>query len=85
MRSVRHDSEMRYGGILSAAVGLIPGFAAAAWAAPLLRSLLWGVAPDDPAAFAGAATVLLVVAAGASLLPGLRAARIDPARTLREE
>ena len=72
-------------GIAWAAAGLIPGCAAAAGAARLLRTLLWGVGPDDPAAFAGSCIVLLAVAAVASLLPGLRAVRIDPARILREE
>lgn len=72
-------------GVIWAALGLIPGCAAAAGAARLLRTLLWGVRPGDPSAFAGASVVLLAVAAAASVLPALRAARIDPARTLREE
>lgn len=44
-----------------------------------------GIGPHDPATFATPALLLLAVATVASLLPALRAAQIDPARTLRQE
>jgi len=41
--------------------------------------------PTDPATFGMAAGALAIVAVGASYLPALRAARLDPMVALREE
>jgi putative ABC transport system permease protein len=46
-------------------------------------SLLYEVAPTDLQTFALTAALLTVTAVKASLFPALRAARIDPAETLR--
>jgi len=51
----------------------------------LLRSLLYGVSPTDPLIFVAAALLLALAALGASWIPALRAARTDPAGTLRVE
>ena len=67
------------------AVGLVAGGALAALAARLIRGLLYGVSPADPAAFGGAALVLLAAALLASWLPARRAARVDPVEALRAE
>jgi len=64
--------------------GIALGLAAAAAASRLLASLLYEVRGTDPAAFAGAGLVLLVVGLGAALLPAWRAGRTQPARLLRE-
>jgi predicted permease len=64
----------------------IPLGLAAAWAcARLVRSMLFGLSPSDPATFAGASLLLLAVAALAAFIPARRAARQDPLVALREE
>jgi ABC-type lipoprotein release transport system permease subunit len=50
-----------------------------------MSSLLFGVAPLDPAAYLAAIGVTLTAAALASYLPARRAATIDPMETLRAE
>jgi ABC-type antimicrobial peptide transport system permease subunit len=67
------------------AIGLIVGVALAIVAARALTSLLFGVAPGDPAVFAEAALVLVLSATFAAFVPARRAASIDPARALRSE
>ena len=58
------------------------GSVAALLTAPVIGSLLFGVAPTSPGAVAVAASVMLVVAVGAGLLPALRAARLAPVEAL---
>jgi ABC-type lipoprotein release transport system permease subunit len=48
-------------------------------------SLLYGLKPHDPVTLTIAVVVLSTVAAGASFLPALRAAGLDPMVALREE
>jgi hypothetical protein len=50
-----------------------------------LGSLLFGVAPTDPAVFAATAIALAVVGVVASGLPARRASRVDPMVALRSE
>ena len=54
-------------------------------AARLLRGLLLGVTPHDPATLGGVALVLAVVGLAACWLPAARAARVDPAVALRAD
>ncbi|HKO14548.1 MAG TPA: ABC transporter permease, partial [Acidobacteriaceae bacterium] len=72
-------------GLRPAIVGLAFGIAASALATQLLRSMLYGTGPLDPAAFVGAATMLVAVALLACLIPAWRASRIDPIQALRTE
>jgi predicted permease len=66
--------------IAGAAAGL-----AASWAlARLIASLLFGVGRHDPVSFLLPPVVLVAIGLLAGLLPMLRAARIDPAASLRE-
>ena len=65
--------------------GIALGAAGAFLAARALRSLLYGVPPGDVASFAAGMAVVAAVACAATLLPGRRAARVDPATTLRSE
>jgi len=71
--------------LLLALLGSVFGLAAAAALTPLLRGLLYGVGPAEPAVFAGSALVLTGIAALACLVPALRAARLDPISCLRCE
>ncbi len=66
-------------------VGLTLGSAAGIAAGRLVQALLYDVKATDPEAFAIPALILLAAAFLAALPPALRAARIDPARTLHSE
>jgi len=74
-----------FDGLRPALLGLILGWAVSAGATQLLRSMLYGTGPLDPATFAAAATLLVAVAALACLIPAWRASRIDPMQALRTE
>jgi ABC-type antimicrobial peptide transport system permease subunit len=70
-------------GLRDVLVGVAIGIATALALVPFVRSLLFGVTPTDPPAFIAAATALCALAAAASVVPALRASRLDPAITLR--
>jgi predicted permease len=72
------------GGVLLAA-GVAVGLAGALLAARLLRGLLFGITPHDPATLGAVALVLAAVGVAACWLPAARAARVDPAVALRAE
>jgi putative ABC transport system permease protein len=62
------------------AIGLAAAWALSRW----VESLLYGVAGHDAVSFCIPPAVLVAVAILASLLPTIRASRIDPAKSLRE-
>jgi putative ABC transport system permease protein len=66
------------------AVGLGLGLGVATTLAGTLAGVLYGVQPIDPMSGAVAAVVLALVGLVATLVPALRAARIDPMATLRQ-
>jgi len=66
---------------LGIATGLLGALGLTRW----MRSLLYEVGTADPATYVGVALLLFVVALTASCLPALRAARLDPIVTLRQE
>jgi ABC-type antimicrobial peptide transport system permease subunit len=66
-------------------VGLAAGLAGALGATKLVGSLLWGVAPVDPVAFAVGVGVLLLAIALAVRTPLQRAMAIDPIGSLRAD
>ena len=72
-------------GLLLAISGIAVGTAIALAAAPLIAPLLYHVRPADPVSIVGAALFLIVVAVLASLIPALRATRVDPILALHEE
>jgi ABC-type lipoprotein release transport system permease subunit len=61
------------------------GIMLARLAGKLFRALIYQVEATDTMTFTVVGIVLLCVATLASLLPSLRIARLDPAKTLREE
>jgi ABC-type antimicrobial peptide transport system permease subunit len=69
---------------LLVAGGVVLGAAASWWLGHLVASLLYGLAPRDPATTVGAIVLLALVGGFAGWLPAARAARIDPARVLRD-
>jgi ABC-type antimicrobial peptide transport system permease subunit len=72
-------------GIALAALGAAFGLLLSLWAGKLVRTLIWGVKPNDALTLATVTAVLLSVAVVAAFVPALRIARIDPAITLRDE
>jgi predicted permease len=65
--------------------GLAAGVATAYWCGHFIQSQLFGIDADDPLVFIVAALALLAAAGVATILPALRASRIDPLHALRHE
>jgi predicted permease len=72
-------------GVLLTLAGVIPGVAIAYAAGRAMQSLLFGVEPADPATLITAVVLCSIMAIVGSLLPALRAVRVDPARVMRAE
>jgi putative ABC transport system permease protein len=72
-------------GSLLALIGALIGLAGAYLTGRALQSTLYGVENFDVYAFLVVAVVLLCAAMVASLLPALRASRVDPIEALRSE
>jgi putative ABC transport system permease protein len=72
-------------GLRLSAFGVSIGLALALAITRLMSALLFGTSPTDVATFAGAAMLLALIAAIASLIPALRASRVDPLVALRDE
>jgi predicted permease len=72
-------------GLLLASSGIAVGLAVALVATPHIAHLLYRVSPADPVSITGAALFLIAVAVLASLIPALRATRVDPMIALRQE
>jgi macrolide transport system ATP-binding/permease protein len=71
-------------GLALTAGGVLLGGVVALALTRLLGNLLYKVSPYDPLAFASAFAVMTITALAACFLPAWRAARIDPARALRD-
>ncbi|MDQ2841199.1 MAG: ADOP family duplicated permease, partial [Acidobacteriota bacterium] len=72
-------------GLTVAFLGCAAGLALGAALSGVLSGMLFGVSRADAVSYAGVAAMVLLVAAAASVLPAMRAARLDPMRSLRDE
>jgi ABC-type antimicrobial peptide transport system permease subunit len=67
------------------AIGLAIGLAAALSASHLIRTLLFGLGPNDLLAIASAIFLMILVTTVAAYLPARRASRVDPMVALHYE
>jgi len=72
-------------GMALAGAGIVIGLAAAFGLTRLLTSQLFGVGATDPATFTLVSALLVAIALLATLLPAMRATRVDPVVALRDE
>ena len=66
-----------------AALGIVLGIGGSFALTRYLQSLLFGIAPNDPATLAGVCLLLAGVTLAACVVPAVRAARVDPSAALR--
>jgi predicted permease len=72
-------------GVALAAAGAVLGATLALGAGRIMQGLLAGIGPADPAAFVAAAVLALAMTVAGSLVPALRAVRVDPVLAMRAE
>ena len=72
-------------GLKLAAIGTALGIAGAVASSKLLQGMLFGVQPNDPMTLVIVSAVMIGVAAVATLVPALRAMRVEPIIALRYE
>jgi len=71
--------------LLLAGVGIVSGASLAYAAARAMEALLAGVSPRDPLTFTAGVLVALVMTLAGSMIPALRAMRVDPMTVIRTE
>ena len=72
-------------GLVVSAIGVAVGIAGSMALSSSFETMVFGIEPTDPFTYAGVVGVLLATAVGASLIPALRASRVDPMVALRVE
>ena len=75
---LRESATLAVGGVVC---GIVTALLASRW----VQSMLFGIAPSDPAVLGSAALLMVIVATVATLLPARSAARTDPNSLLRAE
>ncbi|HLY41699.1 MAG TPA: ABC transporter permease [Terracidiphilus sp.] len=84
--SLRHvAAEVIAQGMKPTLIGIGVGLAAAIAMGHVVASLIYGVSARDFATFVAATLIIVVIAFGASIVPALRATRVDPLKVLHEE
>ncbi|MEO6238433.1 MAG: ABC transporter permease [Vicinamibacterales bacterium] len=71
-------------GAMFAAAGLVIGLPAAFGLAHLMDSVIFGVTAHDPLTFIALPATVVLATLSASIIPALRASRVDPGATMRE-
>jgi len=71
--------------LVTTAIGVLVGLAAASAASGLMAKLLFEVRASDIATYATGAVALFVVAGAAAVIPTLRATRVNPASSMRSD
>jgi ABC-type antimicrobial peptide transport system permease subunit len=66
-------------------LGCVAGLGLAGAFTKVLAGMLFGVSPWDAITMTGVIVLVIAVSIVASLLPAVRAARVEPMRVLREE
>jgi predicted permease len=72
-------------GLMVSMAGCLAGIGLALAFTRVLAGMLFGVSAKDPVTLASVVVMVLAVSAVASLLPAVRAARVEPMKVLREE
>jgi putative ABC transport system permease protein len=72
-------------GLRLSVAGIVVGALAALAITRLMRSLLIGVSPTDPATFVAIVMLFACVALAASYIPARRASKLDPIEAIRDE
>jgi putative ABC transport system permease protein len=72
-------------GLKLAAIGIVFGLAGVVATTKLTESMVYGLSPTDPATLFAGAVFLVSLGLLGSLLPALRASRVDPILALRDE
>jgi ABC-type lipoprotein release transport system permease subunit len=81
-QAMLHIGRLGFGAsVLGVVLGLVVSFAALR----VMRSVIFGVGVYDASTLSAVTLVLVLIALAATILPALKIAKIDPAKTLREE
>ena len=71
--------------LLLASLGIVIGAVASIFATRLITDILFRVAPLDRSVFLTVTVVLMLISMIAAIVPAVRAAKVDPMRSLREQ
>jgi ABC-type antimicrobial peptide transport system permease subunit len=72
-------------GLLVSLLGSAAGLGLALVFTRVLARMLFGVSPSDQPTLSGVIAIMLAVAACASLVPAVRASRVEPMQVLRDQ